>query len=255
MLTARLLAIVALAAVCGASPAPGLSSGTADARYAALAKAYFDEAFRAAPVYATATGIHAYDARLGSYSAADYAAQLARDHRYLDRLGGIDPAGLSPRGALDRRMLENALRDDLLLNEKMQLWKHQPDGYVQTASGAVFLLISRKFAPPEVRLRAAIAREEQLPQLFAQARENLTAVDGDTASIAIDDATGSVQLFEKTVPRAFAGVGDPATRARFRRSTATAIAATKDFTSYLTRRWKAHPSGRSRSEPRTTARG
>jgi uncharacterized protein (DUF885 family) len=247
MLTTRLPAVVALAVVLGASPAPSPgpsgSPGDAGARYAALARAYFAETFRANPVAATATGIHRYDVQLGSYSAADYAAQLARDHRYLDRLEAIDPAAMSPRGALDRRMLENALRDDLLLNETMQLWKHQPDGYVQTASGAVFLLISRKFAPPEARLRAAIAREEQLPQLYAQARENLTAVDRDTASIAIDDATGSVQLFEKTVPRAFAGVGDPATRARFRRSTAIASAATKDFTSYLARRWKAHPSG------------
>ena len=245
MLMTRLPAVVALALILGASPAPvpSGSSGVVDARYAALAKAYFDESFRANPVTATATGIHRYDTLLGSYSAADYAAQLARDRGYLEGLAGIDPAAMSPRGALDRRMLENALRDDLLLNDTMQLWKHQPDGYVQTASGAVFVLISRRFAAAEVRLHDAIAREEQIPQLYAQARENLTAVDADTASIAIDDANGSIQLFEKTVPRAFAGIGDPATRARFRRSTATAVAATKDFASYLTRRWKAHPSG------------
>jgi uncharacterized protein (DUF885 family) len=139
-------------------------------------------------------------------------------------------------------MLENALRDDLLVNETMQQWKHQPDGYIQTASNAVFLLISRTFAAPQVRLRDAIAREEQIPRLFAQARANLTAVDADTASIAIDDAAGSVQLFAKTVPHAFAGVGDAATRARFRRSTASAVAATKTFAAYLTR-WKTHPTG------------
>ena len=245
----RFCALVVLAALLGAAPVPTAqpsgrpAAQAADDRYSAVAKAYFDETFRANPVSATAAGIHRYDRLLGSYSAGDYAEQLARDHRYLDRIGAIDPAAMSPRGALDHRMLENSLRDDLLLNEAMQLWKHQPDGYVQTASGAVFLLISRKFAAPDVRLRDAIAREEQIPLLFAQARENLTAVDGDTAAIAIDDAAGSVQLFAKTVPQAFAGVGDAALRARFRRSTATAVAATKDFAGYLTRRWKAHPSG------------
>jgi len=150
---ARFLATVALAALLAASPAPsGQPSGSpigpsADAAYAALAQAYFDESFRANPVSATAAGVHTYDTQLGSYGAADYAAQLARDHRYLDRLAGLDPATMTPRIALDYRMLQNALHDDLLLNETMQLWKHQPDGYVQTASSAVFLLISRKFAP------------------------------------------------------------------------------------------------------------
>ena len=140
-------------------------------------------------------------------------------------------------------MLENALRDDLLLNETMQLWKHQPDGYVQTASARVFVLISRKFAPPAVRLRDAIAREEQIPRLFAQARANLTAVDKDTASIAYRGRDRQRRAVREDRPAAFAGAGDAAARARFRRSTATAIAATKAFAAYLRTRWVAHPSG------------
>ena len=244
----RAVAVAALATLLGVGPAPSpqasvSSAATPDAAYAALAKAYFDENFRANPVGATAVGVHAYDAQLGSFAVADYAAQVARDHRYLDRLAALDPATMSPRAGLDRRMLENALRDDLLLNETMQLWKHRPDGYVQTASGGVFALISRNFAPPAVRLRAAIAREEQIPRLFAQARANLTAVDKDTAGIAAQDAAGSVALFTKTVPQALAGAGDAATRARFRRSTATAVAATTAFAAYIKARWIAHPAG------------
>ncbi|MDP9104517.1 MAG: DUF885 domain-containing protein [Candidatus Eremiobacteraeota bacterium] len=244
----RLVAVVALAVLLGASPAPSSvpsasSAASADAAYTVLAKAYFDENFRANPVGATAAGLHVYDAQLGSYGAADYAAQVARDHRYLDGLAALDPATMSPRIGLDRRMLENALRDDLLLNDAMQLWKHQPDGYVQTASGGVFVLISRSFAPRDVRLRDVIAREEQIPRLFAQARANLTAVDKDTASIAAEDAAGSIALFTKTVPQAFAGAGDAAARARLRRSTATAVAATNAFADYLKTRWIAHPAG------------
>jgi uncharacterized protein (DUF885 family) len=246
---ARSSAIVALAALLGVSPVPaaqpsaGPATGGPDAAYTALAKAYFDENFRANPVGATAVGIHAYDAQLGSYAAADYAAQIARDHRYLDRLAALDPATMSPRAGLDRRMLENALRDDLLLNGTMQQWKHQPDGYVQTASGGVFALIAHKFAPPAVRLRAVIAREEQIPRLFAQARANLTAVDKDTAAIAAENAAGGVALLTKTVPLALGSAGDAALRARLRRSTATAVAATSAFAAYLKTRWVAHPSG------------
>jgi uncharacterized protein (DUF885 family) len=243
----RVLATVTLAVLVGTSAAPSLGQSRVapapDAAYATLAKAYFDESFRANPVNATATGIHAYDTQLGSYEEGDYALQIARDHRYLDQLTRLDRATMSPRAGLDRQMLENALRDDLLLNETMQLWKHQPDGYVQIASGGVFVLISRDFAPPAVRLRDAIAREEQIPALLDQARANLTAVDKDTAAIAGEDAAGTVDLLAKTVPQAFAGVGDAATRARFGRSTALSVAATKAFARYLATRWVAHPSG------------
>ncbi len=253
----RLFAGVLCAALLGASPAPSAApsdsspvpsaaasgAGDADAGYAALAKAYFDETFRADPVSATYAGVHAYDAQLGSYAAADWRAQLARDQRYLERLGAIDPATLSPRARLDEAMLANALHDDLLLNDAMASWRHKPDTYVQLAGGGVFVLISRSFAPADARLRAAIAREEQIPRLFAQARANLSGVDRDTAQIAADDAAGTVALLKTTVPQAFVKVGDRATQARFRRATARAVAATGGFARYLQQRWVAHPAG------------
>ena len=239
----RFAAVLLTATLLGASPSPGIADGSGDARYAALAQAYFDANFRANPVSATATGVHAYDARLGSYAAADYAAQLARDRATLAQVEALDPGTLSPRVVLDRQMLINALHDDLLLNGTMAEWRHQPDTYVQLASNAVFVLISRDFAPRATRLRDAIAREEALPALYAQARANLTGVDRDTAQIALDDATGSVDLFATTVPQAFTGVGDAATRARFRKATATAVSATKAFANYVRTRWIAHPVG------------
>jgi uncharacterized protein (DUF885 family) len=238
----RLVALIALAGLFVA-PAPAAAVANPDSDYAAIASRYFDAWFRAHPVTATATGVHVYDAQLGSYDPAHYAAQLALDRRVLRELAALDPATLSSRGRLDRAMLEASLRDDLLLNETMAQWRHKPDAYVQLASNAVFVLISRNFAPPAVRLRDAIAREEQIPHLFAQARANLVGVDRDTAQIAYQDANGSVELFAKSVPTAFARVGDDETRARFRRATATAVAATKAFASYLKERWMAHPVG------------
>ncbi|BDE05743.1 hypothetical protein WPS_10190 [Vulcanimicrobium alpinum] len=238
----RLIAAAAFALLAGAPPAAS-AAPSADAAYARLAASYFAESFRASPANATQTGVHDYDALLDAADAAAFAAQLARDHRYLDRLAALDPNAMSPRGALDRAMLENALRDDLLLNGSMQVWKRQPDGYVQTASSAVFSLIARRFAPADVRLRDAAAREEQIPRLYSQARENLTGVDADTALIGYDDAIGSLDLLQHTVPQAFAGAGDRAAWARLRRSTSIAVAATKEFAAYLKRRFVAHPSG------------
>jgi uncharacterized protein (DUF885 family) len=238
-------ALVGALALLAVSPEPAASPAVSagDATFTALAAAYFADNFRAQPVNATQTGVHDYDMQLGSYGAADYAAQLARDRSYLARAEAIDPATLSPAAGLDRAMLMNALRDDLLINGHMRMWQKNVDNYVQTASGGVFILISKDFAPKTVRLRDTIARENQLPKLYAQARANLTSVDKDSAELAADDAAGTVDFFATTVPQAFAGVGDSATRAAFKRSTATAVASTRAFAAWVKARWVAHPTG------------
>ena len=236
------------AAACAAALAAGIgapvrSAPDDDARYAKLAAQYFNESFAANPVNATFAGIHTYDAQLGSYGPQDYAAEIARDKRYLVALAQVGPATLSPDVALDRAMLENALRDDLLLTGTMATWKHKPDNYVGIASGAVFSVMSRDFAPRAVRLRSAIARENQIPALFEQAKKNLTGCDADTAAIAYDDAMGTVSFFTGDAVTAFKGAGDAATQAAFRESTRRAAAATRDFAAFIKNRFVAHPSG------------
>ncbi|HTW85300.1 MAG TPA: DUF885 domain-containing protein [Candidatus Sulfotelmatobacter sp.] len=238
---ARLLVTLAFAALL--IPAPGAAQAGADNRYAQLARDYFMAQFHANPVSATYVGIHRWDNLLGSFTAADYARQLALDRETLRTLAAIDRTQLSPRVHLDAEMLSNALHDDLLINGTMAMWRHQPDGYVQTASNGVFLLISRNFAPPLARLRATMSREAEIPMIYAMARRNLTAVDRDTATLAMQDATGSLDLLQTTIPQAFAGVGDAETRVEFRHATLVAVGATKSYIAYLKTTWIAHPKG------------
>ncbi|MFN2460225.1 MAG: DUF885 domain-containing protein [Candidatus Velthaea sp.] len=214
-----------------------------DSRFTKIAEQYFAESFAANPVNATATGVHTYDAHVGSYGARDMGAQLARDRRYLRRLDALQSAVLSPDTALDRAMLANALRDDLLVNGTMEAWRHKPDTYVQIASGAIFSLISRTFAPPAVRLRRAIARENEIPALFAQARANLTGCDRETAELARDDALGTARFLEKDAVAGFAGSGDAPAKAAFAQSTRRAAAAARAFARWLDAGFVAHPSG------------
>ena len=98
---ARSLVAVALAALLGASPHAGVSGAGAGQRRRRVRGAgarYFADSFRAAPAYATQVGVHDYDAQLGSLSAADYAAELARDRSSSTSLATIDPASLSRAG-------------------------------------------------------------------------------------------------------------------------------------------------------------
>ncbi len=231
------------AIVCVSGAAPVWADSTADAAYTRLAARYFAENFAANPPQATAAGVHSYDKQIGSYGARDYAAELARDRRYLAALNALDVDGLSPDVALDRTMLVNSLRDDLLLNGTMALWRHRPDQYAQLASFAIYSLIERDFAPPDVRLRAVIARENSFAPLFAQARANLTSVDHESANLALGDVRGSIGFLEHDVPSALVGVGSTGERAALRRSTARAVAATRAFVAWLAHGFVAHPSG------------
>ncbi|HEY5257151.1 MAG TPA: DUF885 domain-containing protein [Candidatus Baltobacteraceae bacterium] len=229
----RSMAVLSLAALLGAGPMAPMPAMSAEDRYAALAKQYFAQSFAANPISATESGLHAYDAQLGDFSAAHFRAQLATDAAYLARLRAIDTSALSPEVKIDAKLLEYSLRDDLLLNGTMAQWKHSPDDYTGAASGAIFSIMSRNYAPLSARANDAIARELQIPAMLRAARANITTVDATTKSIAADDARGSVSFFTDTVPQGFAALTDPALKKRLAAANAGAAAAMKSYAAWI----------------------
>ena len=232
-LSARIFAgALTLALFAGGAPqAP--AAANADARYAALAQSIFNQGFKESPTSATSTGVHAYDTRLDDMSAAAIKGRLAREKAAISELQSIDPQELSAEVAIDRTMLLNSLGDDQLQTGTLASWRHNPDQYTGLASGALFELIAREFAPLETRMRDAIAREKALPALFRQAEANLTTVDSATKEISYQDATGSVGFFARTVPQAFAAVKNPALRGQFRAASAGAITALQGYAAFI----------------------
>ncbi len=248
MMNARLRRFVAAAVLVALSltgtPARSVEpSGEGDAAFAVLAKAYYDAGFAAAPVTATNAGLHQFDARLGSYSAVDFAVRIDLDRDYLERFTKLDSQAFSPSVRLDWMMVINAIQDDLLQNNAMKRWRHNADDYVNIATGGVFSILSRKFAPDAIRLAKIVAREKQIPAMFAQARVNLRAVDKYNAQIAYDDAMGAVSFLKATVPEAFPTAGDETLRAEFVASTQAAVDATRDFARWLKTGFVTHPVG------------
>jgi uncharacterized protein (DUF885 family) len=226
--TAAALACSLLAA----SPAPQ-PSASADAAYTSLAQGYYAETFRLSPIGATEAGVHDYDDRVGDFSASGVAKQLDMDRAYLRRLAAIDKTALSPSGALDYTLLENSLRDDLLLNDTLKEWRHNPDDYTQSASAAIFSVMSKDYAPLAKRLAFAIARERLIPNLLRQGMQNITTVDAVTQRIAAEDAAGAVDFFKSSVPLAFGPVRDAGLKSRFKRSNAVAIQAMTAYAKWI----------------------
>jgi len=231
-----------LAAMAAAFALPAPAQDNADADYVAFAQHYFQRGFERDPINATPTGVHIYDRIMDDYSAAAYARYNAEDHASLQTLLAIEQQNLSPRTLVDAKSLELQIRDNLLQNETMALWRHRPDNYVGNASYAIFPLINRDFAPLTMRMRDVIARENAIPRLFAQARANLTTLDATSTQIGRDDALGLASFLSKDVPKAFLGVRETQLQHDFRASTRRSAAAAAAFAAWLTPKI-AHPTG------------
>lgn len=217
-----------------AAPQPAAPQKTAASpALAAIAQTWFDQDVAMHPVSATATGIHTGDALLDDQSARAHATEIQHLHATLDALAKLDPASLPPSARDDRDILTAEINGQLLEEEHVQQWRHNPDIYVGLATNAAYTLIERDFAPLPDRLRETIAREHQIPALLATARLNLTAIPAPYADIAIEDAAGAIDFLGTDVPHAFASLTDAKQQADLASATNAAVGAMRDYLAWL----------------------
>ena len=173
-----------------------------DSEFNKLADRIFDEVvFRYDPVQGTQAGFHQYDALLPSGSRADIEAQTAALHKFEQEVESFDARGLSLVAAADRELVLAQIRGQLLTLEVVRPWEKNPDLYSSGVSNAVFVIMSRSFAPAAVRLKSVIAREKLVPRLFQSARENLKNPPRIYTEIALEQMPGSSASSRTTCPR------------------------------------------------------
>ena len=204
-----------------------------------LAKAtdeYFDQVyFPNGPSNATMTGYHQYDGQLEDYSRKSIDAEIAALRVFEKRIEAIQPndaaADFVPRS--DREIVLGDIRSQLLTLETIRPWEKNPDGYSSVCANGAFVLMERKFASPDERLRSLVSREKQMPAVLAHARENLKDPPRIFTEIAIEQLPGIVSFFEKDVPLAFANAKDPVVKAEFAETNAKVIAELKSYLDWL----------------------
>jgi hypothetical protein len=190
-----------------------------DGDFAKLADRYFDEVvFRFDPAQGTQAGFHQFDALLGSGSRSEAQAQVAALKKFEAEVESFGRAGLSPSSAADRDLVLSQIRSSLLSLESIRMWEKNPDVYSSGATVAIFVIMSRSYAPPGERLKAAIAREKLIPRLFQSARENLSNPPRIYTEVALEQLPGIVSFFRNDVPTAFNAVRDAALLAEFHKS-------------------------------------
>jgi len=220
-----------------AVPAPtatGASSSTADQSFRQLADHYFDDYyFPANPSTATVDGLHAWDARLEDYSRAGVDANVKALKAWEAKIAAVDPKALSGYVQGDRELVLNNIRSTLLTLETIRPWQKNPDSYSSGITSSAFTLMERKFAPPETRLRALIAREKLMPAVLAEARKNLDNPPKIYTQIALQQLPGLVSFFQHDVPAAFADVADAELKQQFAASNGAVIKALQDYQQWL----------------------
>jgi len=93
--------------------------------------------------------------------------------------------------------------------------------------------MERPYAPANVRLRAVVARERLIPQVFVEARKNLKEPPRIYTEIALEQIDDLVSFFQTDVPSAFADATDAQAKAEFAKSNATVIAALQSYSAWL----------------------
>ena len=231
--------VIALAAI-GASILPAISARAATTdwkqSFQKVSDEYFDEAyFYYAPSAATQVGFHQFDAQLESFSRKSIDAEIATLKNFEQRIEAIHPndsvADSVPRS--DREIVLASIRSQLLTLETIRPWEKNADNYSSACASGAFVLMERKFAPADDRLRSLIAREKQMPALLGDARVNLKNPPRIFTEIAIEQLPDIVSFFERDVPLAFADAKDPALKAEFAQTNAAVIAGLKSYLAWL----------------------
>lgn len=205
-----------------------------DAEFNRLADRYFDEVvFQYDPVQGTTAGFHQYDTQLPSASRAEIQAQISALKRFETEVANFDPSGLSGAIAADRELVLAQIRGQLLSLESIRAWEKNPDTYSSGATNAIFVIMSRSFAPPAERLKSVIARELLIPRVFQSARENLNNPPRVYTEVALEQLPGIVSFFHEDVPAAFKQVTDAPLLAEFKKTNQAVIDALNSYGEYL----------------------
>jgi hypothetical protein len=193
--------------------------------------------FAAHPVRATGLGIHDHDSDLPDMSRAGIELRSSEARDWLKKLEGIDRADLDLDASFDHRILDHAIRAELLDLEEIQSWKHNPMIYNRAIADGIASLVERDFASLDRRLEHLMERLDALPGVIDAARQNLNGVPKIWAELAARSARGTVLFLDGEVSAALVEQGlddlDPLLRQRWSHSHARAVSRLERFAAWL----------------------
>jgi len=197
-----------------------------------IAEEYIKGWLAAHPLVATSLGFHEYDGRINDFTRLAIDAELSRLKRFDERLKKFDPIKLTPRAAVDLRVLQSAIRRDLFDIQDFAVFENNPMTYAQALDVNVYL--KRNFAPLEDRVRSIIAIENQTTNIVIAAKTNLAPVlPQPYVELAIQIARGAADFLKKDLVEALKDLKDEKLVGAFAMSNRKASLALIDYANWL----------------------
>ena len=231
--TTLTLIAAAILASCRSDAPEKSPPASQDGPFTALASEYLEDIFRRQPTQATDLGIHKYDDQLENYSRQGVMDAISAARGFRDRVNAIDPSALSLDKQLDREQLLHAIDSRILTLAVVRPWAKDADSYSSGLTNTAYVMIKRRFAPAEERLRKLIAREKAMPAALLEARKNIENPPQIYTQIAIEQIDGNRAFFESAVPGGFKEVKDQALLDEFKKTNDAVIAALVDYKKWL----------------------
>ena len=205
----------------------------ADAAFQKLADEFIHGSFLFSPLYGVSLGLHEYDGLVPNYSRASLDAEVRRLKDFDARLAAFPQRRqLTAGGEFDYRMLQLAVQQSLFDFEEAHAFDKNPMTYAEALDFNVYL--KRDFAPLAERLRSIIKLAQATPAFLGTARENLVdPLPRPKVALAIEIARGAASFLEKDLANAVRGVKDEKLLADFRDANSRAIAAFREYASWL----------------------
>jgi len=236
-----LLAFCAFAQQPSAKP---MQQASDDAAFRKLADRYFEEVyFKFNPTAGTAAGFHQYDAQFEDLSSQTIGEQIGALHGFRALFDQVDSGKLSPEARADRELVISDIMGTLLQLETIRNWERNPDIYSSSTAASAFTIMSRKFAPPDERLKSLTEREQKMPKVLDEARQNLKNPPRIYTEVALEQIPGIVAFFQKDVPDAFVEAKSPAVKQAFNKANSELITALQKYEQYLKTELLPHSNG------------
>lgn len=169
--------------------------------FEAVTHELFDTWYRFNPVQASWLGVHAYDDQLADLSADGIAGLATLLHEQLDQLASLPLAELPPELAIDYRVAEAIVRSDLWSLEAASTWQRNPTMYVQEPLFGLLVLVTRDYAPIELRAASALSRLRQVADTLYVGRVNVSNPPRVFVETAMQSARGGAAFVRQVVPR------------------------------------------------------
>jgi len=150
---------------------------------------------------------------------------------WLARFRAVDEATLTPDQRIDRALVISVLRGREIMAD-WEMWRRQPDTYLNLPLGSVFTLFLHRLRPEPELVPAAAARLRAVPAVIAAGKANLVAEL--TPRIFVDRALGQARAGARYARELLAReVTDDARRPELAAAGAVAASAFEDFAAFL----------------------